>query len=173
MPRPLLALLAGTVVLALAACGGDGSASPSLSPSPVGPFGRDIIRVAPEGGAGRPFELHVELPATNAAYALGLMGRAPLPDTEGMLFVMKAKPSCSFWMKDTPSPLSIAFIDEDGRIVGIQDMEPFSLDLIDGGRCAYALEVARGWFERQGVKTGDLIEFPWPADDPPPYPVGG
>lgn len=183
-------LLAPLVLLAavFAACEGDavpGASSPLVNPYgptasptstaviiPGAEFARDTIRVLPNGGFASAIDLRVELPMTNAAYQQGLMGRPPLPDTEGMLFVMARRPVCSFWMKDTPSPLTIAFADADGRIIDIQDMEPFSLDTHDPGRpCAYALEMARGWFERHGVRAGDFLRFPWPANQPPPYPT--
>src|SRR5687767_4990984 len=65
------------------------------------------IRIRPDGGSGAAIALQVEVPANEAASQQGLMGSPPLPDGHGMLFVM-AKKSCAFWMKDTPSPLSIA-----------------------------------------------------------------
>lgn len=162
--------------------------SPTVTPIPVstlppGPrtergviipgaaYVRETIRVLPGGGSRPPIELSVEAPITESGFQQGLMGAPPLPDTEGMLFVMARRGQCNFWMKDTPSPLSIAFVDEGGRIFAIRDMQPFSLDIIDPGRgCYYALEVAQGWFDRQGVRAGDLVQFPWPPGQPPPYP---
>lgn len=134
-------------------------------------FARDAMQVLT--AAGKTIELDIELPTTEGAFQQGLMGRAPLPDTEGMLFVMSKKTDCRFWMKDTPSPLSIGFADAAGRILEIRDMTPFSTDIIQPAQpCAYALEVARGWFTRSGVSVGDRFRFPWPAEAPPPYPTG-
>ena len=61
-------------------------------------------------------------------------------------------------MKDTPHPLSIAFIDSAGRIREIHDMQPFSLDITASTYSVrYALEVAQGYFERADICTGDML----------------
>ena len=88
----------------------------------------------------------------------GLMHRESLPDDHGMLFIFPRDQVLSFWMKDTPLPLSIAFADAGGRIVRIADLEPHSLERVSSGRPArYALEMQRGWFQRNGVMEGDRI----------------
>ena len=62
------------------------------------------------------------------------------------------------WMKKTRIPLSVAFIDSDFRIRNIVDMEPYSLDIHrSDGPVRYALEVNRGWFERNGVGPDDAV----------------
>ena len=78
-----------------------------------------------------------------------------------MLFVFDREEPLSFWMKNTRLPLSIAFIDKGGRIVDIQDMEPFSLESHTSTHPArYALEMNQGWFEREGIKVGHLVKIP-------------
>lgn len=92
----------------------------------------------------------------------GFMFRKKIPDGTGMLFVFDRDQILSFWMKNTPSPLSIAFITSDGRIKDIFDMTPFSLaSTVSTGYVRYALEVPQGWFSRQNIKTGDrlVIDF--------------
>ncbi|MDP6932352.1 MAG: DUF192 domain-containing protein, partial [Myxococcota bacterium] len=65
----------------------------------------------------------------------------------------------SFWMKDTPLPLSIAFIDTAGRIVHIADMVPLDTSPVPSVRPAmYALEMDRGWFQAHGVYAGARVE---------------
>ncbi|MDR1899995.1 MAG: DUF192 domain-containing protein, partial [Treponema sp.] len=57
-------------------------------------------------------------------------------------------------------PLSIAFIAFDGRILEIRDMEPLDLTLVRSTRSVrYALEVPQGWFDRAGVRTGDILRM--------------
>jgi uncharacterized membrane protein (UPF0127 family) len=91
----------------------------------------------------------------------GLMGRKSLEDGEGMLFVFETDRILSFWMMDTPLPLSIAFIAYDGRILEIHDMEALSTRTVQSSRSArYALEVPRGWFARAGVEPGAVITLP-------------
>src|SRR5687767_7195291 len=55
----------------------------------------------------------------------GLMFRRSLDRDAGMLFVFATDDEVSFWMKDTYLPLSIAFISAEGRIVNVEDMDPF------------------------------------------------
>ena len=88
----------------------------------------------------------------------GLMFRKKIPDGTGMLFVFEEDRVLRFWMKNTPSPLSIAYIDWKGEIKDILDMKPFDLnDVCASGYVRYALEVPQGWFERAGIKVGDKL----------------
>lgn len=88
----------------------------------------------------------------------GLMFREHLGRDEGMLFLFADPFQPCFWMKNTPLPLTIAFIDSDGVIVNLADMAPYSLD----AHCAiapvrYALEVNQGWFARNGAGPGTAV----------------
>lgn len=103
----------------------------------------------------------VELALTAEQRRQGLMFREQLGEREGMLFVFEEEQTVSFWMRDTPLPLSIAFIDARGMIVHIADMVPFSEAPVPSRfPVRYALEVNRGAFERAGVEVGDLVELP-------------
>ena len=100
----------------------------------------------------------VELARTDEEKAQGLMYRKKLPDGEGMIFIYDRDQQMSFWMKNTVIPLSIAFIAADGRIVEIRDMQPHDLSAVKSSRSVrYALETPQGWFDRAGVKAGDVI----------------
>jgi uncharacterized protein len=121
-----------------------------------GPDGRVAV-LFPAAGA----SVWVELARTDAERQRGLMGRAHLPDGEGMLFVFPAPVTAAFWMKDTPLPLSIAFIDERGTVIDIQDMQPFDESLhYPAAAYQYALEVPQGWFARAGVTVGQQARLP-------------
>ena len=88
----------------------------------------------------------------------GFMERKKIPDGTGMLFVFEKDQILNFWMKNTPTPLSIAYIDSSGRIRDIFDMTPFSLkDITSTVSVRYALEVPQGWFSRVGIKKGDIL----------------
>lgn len=88
----------------------------------------------------------------------GLMGRRQLPEDAGMLFVLPTPGRYCMWMKDTPIPLSVAFIDASGRIVNIETMQPLSLENhCSSGPSLYALEVNTGWFDRHGVQAGAVV----------------
>lgn len=89
----------------------------------------------------------------------GLMFRFDLRDEEGMLFVFPEPQRLTFWMKNTPLPLSIAFIDARGVILNIRDMMPYTLDGHPSeGDALYALEVNRGWFAARGIRAGDRVQ---------------
>jgi uncharacterized protein len=106
-------------------------------------------------------KIRVEVVRTEGEKARGLMFRDKLGADEGMLFVYEEEEFLTFWMKNTPLPLSIAFIDQKGRIVDIQDMEPFSLRTHTSARPArYALEMNRNWFQKNGVNVGDVAKMP-------------
>ena len=104
---------------------------------------------------------HVQVAKSPADQANGLMRRKHLPEDSGMLFVYDQDRRLTFWMKNTEIPLSIAFVSVEGRIMQIEDMEPFSLEPIRSQRSVrYALEVNRGAFDRAGARVGDTITFP-------------
>lgn len=103
----------------------------------------------------------VELAVTPEQRRRGLMHRRALLPNHGMLFVFEREEHLSFWMKDTPLPLSIAFIDAQGRIFQIEDMEPFSEEVhTSRARALYALEMERGWFRERVIEPGAAVEFP-------------
>ena len=90
----------------------------------------------------------------------GLMGRTKesLPENRGMLFIYPRPERLSFWMRDTLVPLSIAFIDDEGKILQIEDMKPKDTTSIRSKyRVRYALEMNQGWFERAKVGVGSVI----------------
>jgi uncharacterized membrane protein (UPF0127 family) len=77
-----------------------------------------------------------------------------------MLFIFDAVGDYPFWMKNTLIPLSLAYISSDGSIRQIVDLEPQSLASVQAERSVrYALEMPRGWFERAGVRVGDLVRL--------------
>lgn len=90
----------------------------------------------------------------------GFMERKNIPEGTGMLFVFEYDQILNFWMKNTPHPLSIAYITSSGKIKDILDMEPYSLaDITSSGYVRYALEVPQGWYEKVGVKPGDMLKM--------------
>ncbi len=85
----------------------------------------------------------------------GLMHRAELPDDHGMLFVYPDERGRGFWMKNTPSPLSIAFVSASGRVVHTAEMKPLDETIVPSQYPAmYALEMRRGWFTAHAVGPG-------------------
>lgn len=103
----------------------------------------------------------VEVARTDAQHERGLMFRRSLGSREGMLFVFAADQHLTFWMKDTRIPLSIAFLSSGGRILQIEDLEPYSQKAVRSRLSArYALELPRGAFAAVGAAEGDLVTLP-------------
>ena len=110
---------------------------------------------------GERVEVQVEIADEEAEQQRGLMQRTALAEEAGMLFVFRGERPLSFWMKDTLIPLSIAYIDGDGGIVDIQDMQPLDESSYPSAAPAqYALEVNQGFFEERGVQVGDEADLP-------------
>jgi uncharacterized membrane protein (UPF0127 family) len=105
-------------------------------------------------------EIWIEVAKTPAERAMGLMGRTHLGKDEGMLFIFETEGYHSFWMKNTPIPLAIAFIDKEYKIVKISEMKPLTLDSHTPPQpILYALEMEKGWFSSNGIKVGDVVRF--------------
>lgn len=161
------------ILLALvvfAACGGD-AASPTPSDSSIFPAG--LSQITFTDGSGEEVELLVEIAENAQERTRGLMFRESLPEDQGMLFVFEQDANHSFWMKDTTIPLSIAFIEAGGDIIGIRDMQPLDQTLLSpGAPYRYAVEVNQGWFERNDITVGStvLIADTTPAALPTPTP---
>src|SRR5262245_23382786 len=107
----------------------------------------------------RGHEIRAELAHTEATRRQGLMHRERLAENGGMIFVYPVPEMTAMWMKNTPVPLSVAFIDARGRILNIEDMQPLTEDAhASRGPAAYSLEMNRGWFAKRGIKAGDRVE---------------
>jgi len=106
--------------------------------------------------AGHP--LKVELAIEEPQRLQGLMYRKALGKEDGMLFIFDEPGYHSIWMKNTLIPLSVAFVDKDGVILNIADMEPQTLDShMAAGPAVYAIETNRGWYADKKVKAGDKV----------------
>jgi uncharacterized protein len=105
-------------------------------------------------------EIWVEVAKTDADRAKGLMERTSLGKEEGMLFIFENEGTHGFWMKNTLLPLSIAFMDKEGKIVWITDMKPGTLFTHQPPKpILYALEMNQGWFAANGIRAGDVMRF--------------
>lgn len=102
--------------------------------------------------------IEAEVVSNAADRATGLMNRSSMPAHRGMLFVFPEADVQCFWMKNTLIPLSIAFLDDAGRIAQIAEMQPQSLDNHCSARpVRFALEMNAGWFQRRGIAPGAKI----------------
>ena len=104
-------------------------------------------------------KLTAEVAHTDPERAQGLMHRRMLPENRGMLFVFTTTAHHAMWMMNTYIPLSVAFIDERGVIINIEDMKPHTQDTHPAAKPAkYALEMNQGWFGKRGIKPGATVD---------------
>lgn len=88
----------------------------------------------------------------------GLMYREKMAPNEGMLFVFADRERQCMWMKNTVLPLSVAFLDDNGVILNVEDMKPHTEDSHCSAKPArYALEMNLGWFASKNIKPGTKI----------------
>ena len=103
--------------------------------------------------------IRAELAADDETRGRGLMFRKSLAPNSGMLFVFDGPGLQCMWMKNTDLPLSVAFLDAEGSIINIADMQPHTEDSHCAKRPAlYALEMEQGWFARRGIKAGMKLD---------------
>ena len=155
------------LALLLAGCGPSdtgATASPGAVSTGSGATTASELRtVTIDSSGGGKVEVRVEIADDLPEQTRGLMERTALAEDRGMLFVYSDEEVRSFWMKNTLIPLSIAYMDSEGRIVDIQDMKPLDDDppnYVSAKPARYALEVNRGFFEEHGVEVGDTADLP-------------
>ncbi|WP_211466969.1 DUF192 domain-containing protein [Collimonas silvisoli] len=89
----------------------------------------------------------------------GLMFRKKMGSNEGMVFVFDAPAGICMWMKNTLIPLSVAFIDQKGTILNVEEMKAQTLDShCAQGAASYALEMNKNWFKDKNIKPGTVIQ---------------
>ncbi len=139
---------------------------------------------AGQGGAGRPpeaevvtlkvpgkpdaehrssysYTLRAELADTDQKRQKGLSERRGLEQGYGMLYVYEESKKRKFSEEQTSFPLSVAFLDKDGTILGIRRTEPHEPGTFEPEQPArYVLEARQGWFEDRGLGKGDRLELP-------------
>ncbi|MEY4713244.1 MAG: hypothetical protein RIS88_2694 [Pseudomonadota bacterium] len=100
-------------------------------------------------------QIDAQVASTPEQRAKGLMWRRDMPQHEGMLFVFEQPAPQCFWMMNTPSALTAAFVADDGTIVNLADMKPLSTESHCSARpVRFVLEMNQGWFEKKGLRAG-------------------
>lgn len=123
------------------------------------------LAVAPltlETARGR-YDFMVEQAVTQNEKACGLMQRPRLARDEGMLFRRDPPGPAFFWMKNTPEPLDMLFIDEAGVVAHIAaHTTPYSTNVYGTeAKIAAVLELQAGMAARLSIRIGDRVRHAW------------
>ena len=129
---------------------------------PTAPGRADELRTASLDivtAKGPSYRFTVEIADTPAEREHGLMGRTDLAARAGMLFEFPESDVVAFWMKDTPIPLDMLFIDKDGRVAHIAERAvPFDLTPISSlVPVTEVLELNGGTADKLGIREGDKV----------------
>ena len=158
-------------MLALAACSpgasqestGAASSQEARSVHPVS--GLSVIDLTVAGDSGS-HKFRVEVAASDAEQARGLMFRTQMGPDEGMLFPKDPPERAAFWMKNTVIPLDIIFVGRDGRILNIENAVPYDETPVPAaGLAAAVLELNGGRAAELGIVPGDKVS--WKLADKP------
>ena len=105
--------------------------------------------------------LNAQLAIDSATQSKGLMYRKALGENQGMLFISDRPRQQSFWMRNTTVPLDIGYFSEDGILREVYPLFPRDETRVASRRddISYALEMNRGWFKNNGVRTGDSLNL--------------
>lgn len=109
---------------------------------------------------------NLEIAVTPAEQERGLMQRPDLGPDEGMLFVYAEPQQMSYWMRNTPEPLDIAYLTRDGAVAEMYALLPLDERPVNshGDAMQFALEMPKGWFAAHGVRPGDRVDLKAVAD---------
>ncbi len=170
--------LAGLGLWAVVLRGADGPADPVLGgpaggvagglPAPGGPdrvrldgFDEVAITVDPGGGGGS-LAWCLLAALTDSQRARGLMEVTDLQGYAGMAFIYDEDRDGGFFMRNTPTPLSIAWVAADGEVVTIKDMEPCEdregcPTYPSEGTYRYAIETFQGDLDDLGITEAATV----------------
>ena len=110
---------------------------------------------------GKQVVFQVEVADTPSKREMGLQYRRDLGRDNGMIFLFPADAPLSFWMKNTPIPLDMIFINGERKIVCIvEQATPYTLaPRAVAAPSKYVLEINGGLAKLHGLKTGDSVRF--------------
>lgn len=124
-------------------------------------IGDEGNRVESTDSNGRVTTVYVEVADTPREQERGLMYRASMDEHKGMLFIFSGDAPRSFWMKNTPLPLDMVFVNSRMDIVDINhNATPNSLNVFTSKEgCKYVVEVNGGFCRGHGIGVGDQIKL--------------
>ena len=102
--------------------------------------------------------IDAQVAITSEQREIGLMLRTDMAPNEGMLFVFETPQTQCFWMKNTILPLTAAFVNDQGLIVNLEDMQPQTTNPhCSSAPVRFVLEMHQGWFVKHGIKAGQKL----------------
>lgn len=103
---------------------------------------------------------NVQIAETMPALIKGLSYLDSLDADSGLVLIFPPKIKPCLWMKNTWIALSVAFFDQNKKIVKVIDrMEPNSETIYCADQPAkFAVEMNSGWFDDNDVSVGDQLE---------------
>jgi uncharacterized protein len=106
-----------------------------------------------------PEEMIAELAASPDQVRTGMMFRTNMAENESMLFDLKYPQQTGFWMPNCPLPLSVAYINPQGVVVEIHDLQPFNTNMVESAsdNIQFALETRQGWYQRHNIQPGTVV----------------
>jgi uncharacterized protein len=155
----LLALLAVTL---LTACGNSTNTAPVAKPE-IDPVHGHLTHAQPKLQTLKVWlgseEMIAELALKPVEIATGMMFRTNMAENEAMLFVFNGPGPKNFYMRNCTVPLSAAYIQPDGTIAEIVDLQPGDETGVQSktSNLQFVLEVPQGWFKRHNVNTGVVV----------------
>jgi uncharacterized protein len=151
--RLIVALVMGFVLLAAGSIAGSAQEQPMLLPVDAAPLVVETAR-----GEQR---FSIEVADNDTERSRGLMFRRAMPDDRGMLFIFETTRRVGFWMKNTPMPLDLVFIGEDGVVKAIMKGIPFSeASIAPAEPVRFVLELKAGTAQKAGIAEGDRMRHP-------------
>jgi uncharacterized protein len=156
MPKPLYTLVTVVIAGLIATTSSAALAQkPNIAPTEQGSPQMGLPKISLKAGSQT---IKADIAATDETRQKGLMFRTKMGANEGMLFVFPQIGYHAMWMRNTLINLSVAYLDEEGKILSIHEMT--ALDETShqsAGPARYALEMNAMWFTKNKVKVGDTI----------------
>ncbi|TGP26431.1 MULTISPECIES: DUF192 domain-containing protein [unclassified Mesorhizobium] len=153
-------LIAGALYAAIVLAAAFGVLKPSWADGQAMMLPVDPTPLVAVTGSGK-HSFSIEIADTSDEREAGLMFRKDMADDHGMLFVFETPGEVNFWMKNTPMPLDLVFVGQDGRIKAIKRGEPESEAIISPGQpVSFVLELKAGTAAREGLADGDVLRHP-------------
>ena len=117
----------------------------------------------PTSIGGKSLDLRLEIADSPTERTQGLSDRPSLPDDSGMLFIFDEPGYYSFWMKNMLFPIDIIWLDENWRIVKIDENilpETYPALLDPPSPVKYVLEINAGKARELELELGERISLP-------------